>query len=658
MRYAAFISYNHRDRKWASWLHRQIETFRIPKSLHGRESPLGTLKSRLPPVFQDREELASSADLAQSVRDALEQSQTLIVICSPDAVASRWVNEEIRTFRSMGRGAHIKCLIVGGEPHASRNAELDPKFECFPAALLEGGNEEPLAADVRPRMDSKQAAKLKLIAGLIGVGYDDLRQREATRRQRNVAMLAAISFAGFVVMSALTLFALIQRNEAVAQRDIARKKTLTAERTVDFVKSLFIVADPSEAKGAEITAREVLDRGVKQIAGSLSNEPEVKADLTTTLSEVYGGLGLLKQSNALALESGMIDGLSAPARARSLVALGDSERRMAKFHDSIATYKQALKLLNANTDEQILLRARILSNMGTAHSFLDEPAFGKAMASESLRIVEKQQGGDTADAALAHEVIGANEIVGGNLDAAKRQFARAVAIRAGVQGNLHPGVTENLNQLGSIEYLQNNPAAAERYYRQVLANDTTVLGDKHPDTALTLNNLGRVLLEQRKFADANNILERAIAINLTQRDEASFNMAFPYSNLALAKHGLGTLGAAEPLFRKALVAARANKHRTLAPILTDLADLLCENGQTGEGLAMLDEARPIMVKTYPKDAWRVAWTDMVRGSCLLKAGRRSEGAAMIRGNAKAVQSRWPPGSLYGHIAAERIKRVN
>ena len=64
MRYSAFISYNHKDRGWAAWLHRELERYRLPQALIGRQSPLGPLGRRLPPVFQDREELAASTNLA------------------------------------------------------------------------------------------------------------------------------------------------------------------------------------------------------------------------------------------------------------------------------------------------------------------------------------------------------------------------------------------------------------------------------------------------------------------------------------------------------------------------------------------------------------------------------------------------------------------
>ena len=158
-----------------------METYRIPDALQGRESPVGKLTSRLPPVFRDREELAASTDLAASVLAALKESAWLIVICSPNGRRSNWVNEEIRTFSAMGRRDRIQCFIVGGEPNASNVPGMDPDLEALPPALFENGHAEPLGADIRPGQDGHVAGKLKLLAGLLGVGYDELRHREAAR---------------------------------------------------------------------------------------------------------------------------------------------------------------------------------------------------------------------------------------------------------------------------------------------------------------------------------------------------------------------------------------------------------------------------------------------------------------------------------------------
>ena len=113
-RYWAFISYSHQDSSWGRWLHRALETYRIPQRLVGLPIAAGVVPRRLAPVFRDRDELPTAADLDRSVAEALRQSWSLIVICSPAAAQSRWVNEEVREFQQLGRSDRIHCLVVDG----------------------------------------------------------------------------------------------------------------------------------------------------------------------------------------------------------------------------------------------------------------------------------------------------------------------------------------------------------------------------------------------------------------------------------------------------------------------------------------------------------------------------------------------------------------
>src|SRR5215212_3143856 len=124
-KYWAFISYSHRDEEWARWLHKSLETYRVPKKIVGRQSGLGPIPRRIFPVFRDRDELPGAADLGGKLKNALRQSRYLIVICSPHSAKSQWVNEEIKTFKSFGREGRVLCLIVGGEPFASGKQGTD-----------------------------------------------------------------------------------------------------------------------------------------------------------------------------------------------------------------------------------------------------------------------------------------------------------------------------------------------------------------------------------------------------------------------------------------------------------------------------------------------------------------------------------------------------
>lgn len=199
--YRAFISYSHRDAVFAGRLHRRLERYVLPRRLGGAR--------RLAPIFKDREELPAAADLSAQVRAALAVSDCLIVVCSPDAAASPWVGREIETFRALHPGRPILAALARGEP-----------TQAFPPALSAGGI-EPLAADFRTSGDGERLGRLKLAAGIAGVGVDQLVQRDAQRRLQGVMAVTAASVVGMLAMGLTTAFALNARAEAVRQRAAA-----------------------------------------------------------------------------------------------------------------------------------------------------------------------------------------------------------------------------------------------------------------------------------------------------------------------------------------------------------------------------------------------------------------------------------------------------
>ncbi|WP_084158809.1 toll/interleukin-1 receptor domain-containing protein [Solidesulfovibrio alcoholivorans] len=237
-KYFAFISYSHRDKKWGDWLHKALETYKVPKRLHGHAPDGQALPKRLFPVFRDREELPTSASLGAQITDALARSRYLIVICSPHAAQSVWVNEEIKTFKAMGRENRILSLIVDGEPNAADKPEGDAA-ECFPPALRfrldAAGNpgqerSEPIAADARPGKDGKKNALLKLAAGLLGVSFDDLKQREQERRVRRLMAAGAVMAMLMTLFAGLAWRAWVSERKAVASEQAAKKSEDDAKR--------------------------------------------------------------------------------------------------------------------------------------------------------------------------------------------------------------------------------------------------------------------------------------------------------------------------------------------------------------------------------------------------------------------------------------------
>lgn len=220
-KYPGFISYSHRDKAVADRLHRAIERYRVPARLAGTAGAHGPVPKRLYPIFRDRDELAAGS-LGPQLHEAIAQSRCFVLICSPAAAASRWVNEEVAHFLKVGDPARLLCLIADGQPNAA-----DPSRECFPPVLREAGL-EPMAAELHDDADGEANARLKIIAGLLGVGFEGLRRRDLAARNQRLVAIAAMSLA-VAAMTAVLAY------QAVKARDEAERSRQQGEELIGFM---------------------------------------------------------------------------------------------------------------------------------------------------------------------------------------------------------------------------------------------------------------------------------------------------------------------------------------------------------------------------------------------------------------------------------------
>ena len=208
-KYEAFISYRHQelDSAVAKTIHQQLETYRIPAYIKKR-----TGKAKMGKVFRDQDELPLLADLGEGIRHALETSEWLIVICSPDLLQSKWCMAEVEYFIQLGKQDRILTVLVAGEPEES----FPPQLRFIKDAAGETLEREPLAADVRATSLAQTLAKVKreklrLLAPMLGVGFDDLRRRHRERFLKlavvsclSVALFLSV-FGGFSLYQSITI---------------------------------------------------------------------------------------------------------------------------------------------------------------------------------------------------------------------------------------------------------------------------------------------------------------------------------------------------------------------------------------------------------------------------------------------------------------------
>ncbi|RPI12946.1 MAG: toll/interleukin-1 receptor domain-containing protein, partial [Lysobacterales bacterium] len=597
-RYRAFISYSHSDEAWAKWLHRALETYRVPKRLVGRETSAGIVPERIAPVFRDREELATATSLGETLTRALEQSENQIVICSPAAAKSRWVNEEVLTFKRLGRSHRIFCLIVGGEPG-------DPQAECFPQALIyemgADGNltdvrSEPIAADVRPGKDGKLDVKLKLIAGMLGVGLDELKQREAHRRHRRMMLLVAASLAGMAITSGLATAAWFARNEAERQRVRAEAEAETARQTTQFMVGLFKVSDPSEALGNRITAREILDKGAARIERELAEQPAIQATLMDTMGTVYTSLGLYDPAARLVRQAyekrRELWGTEHPEVADSLNHLGGVLTQKADYAEAERYLNDALAvrrtLFGARSGEV----ADTMSRLAEVHSATGDFGRSEELIREALEIRRALGPEAAADVARSLEDLGLNYGARGEYEEGITYLREALAMQRNLHKGAHPALAQAMDNLSSALVEVGEVEEAEPLARLALSMKRQLYGDVHPEVAAGVNNLAIILDMRLDLGGAERAYREALAINRQLLGDEHPTIATNLNNLAFTVYARGNHAEGIDLLRQALEMRRrvlGPEHPAVAGNATSLAYWLIDEGALDEASRLVEE---------------------------------------------------------------------
>ena len=660
-KYRAFISYSHADEEWARWLHRSLETYKLPKRLVGKETPFGPVPARLAPVFRDRDELATATSLGEILTAALEQSACQVVICSRKSAKSRWVNEEIKTFKRLGKAHRIFAVIVDGEPHASANPATADE-ECFPPALIfrmgaDGGltdePTEPIAADLRPGKDSKLDVRLKLVAGMVGVGLDELKQREAHRRHRQAMILAAASVAGMAITTTLAGAAWLARNDAERQRIRAEAEAETARQTTRFMIDLFKVSDPSEALGNTITAREILDKGAERIDRELAGQPTIQATLMDTMGSVYTSLGLYDSAVPLVRKAYLarreVLGAAHEETASSLNHLGEVLTLRADFAEAEQRLTEALQIrrtLFGSESKPVADTLLVYTDLLRAKG---DNAGAEKSIREALAVQRKLYGAKAnPEVARSLETLGLNHFDRGEYDASVEKLREAAAMQKAVhKGRPHPAYAQAIDNLASVLIEIGEMQEAEPLVRLALEMKRRLYGEEHPETSASLNNLAYVLESQGRFDEAEASYRDSLSINRKLLGKNHPSVAVTLLNIAFVDFARGDVRSAITTARESLDMSRATlgpEHPDVGARASSLGYMLIEAGEYAEAEALLDEAIAIRRKALGDKHPNVGTSIALKALLKLLSGRDQQAYALAEESRQLTTEGLPAGA--------------
>jgi tetratricopeptide (TPR) repeat protein len=401
-----------------------------------------------------------------------------------------------------------------------------------------------------------------------------------------------------VVLALLVGFAVTQ---SIQLREIRLGRD-RADQITGFMKQIFKVADPSEARGNSVTAREILDRSSRQIESGVGLDAGEQSELLQVMAETYQNLGLYARAHTLAqaaLDSRRrLFGPEDPKTLQSLAQMGNllfleghAAEAEASLRDTVAI---ELRVLGAQNILTLQTQDALVSNLAAKGRYAEaEKLARQTIALESVTLGPRNLLTLNTTRVLASALRSQNRFA-----EAEALFRQTALIEQQVLGADHPDTLKTRSSLANLLRLQGRYSEAEDILKDVLASRRRVLGEDHPETADTLTMLAIDLVHDRnRYKEAEELYRTALAIDLRQLGPESRFTTRTEEGLANVLAEQDRYGEAEPLFREVLRV----RLKLLGPDATDtlLTERNLGNLMLAEG--HLPEAERIFRSTLERD---------------------------------------------------------
>ena len=367
------------------------------------------------------------------------------------------------------------------------------------------------------------------------------------RRHKLETFMAALVLAAILGFSFVTVQL---RNRATLEQE-------RAEEVADFLVELFQAPNPENAKGRDITAREILDQGRERIRQFSGTQPQLYASLASTMAEAYYGLGLYENARELFEEA--------------LLALRDH--------------------LGDKADPQLAESTNNLAAVLRAQGHLAE---AEARMREALAMKIRLFGNKAPEVVSTLNNIATLVKDRGALEEAEQLYRRALRIRQGYDPPVPADIATSEALLGTLLLDTGDYQGSEALLRSALETRLELLGKQHTRVALVQNNLAIALQAQDKAAESEARYREALEIRRALLDEHHPDVAVTQTGLASLLASTGQSVEAEALTRQAIQTLRDKK-----PGHWRIAHAQSVRGSSLAGLRRFEEAESLLLKSYP-----------------------------------------------------------
>lgn len=404
------------------------------------------------------------------------------------------------------------------------------------------------------------------------------------------------------------------------QRDKARQEAEKARKINQFLQKMLSSADP-RVGGKDVKIVEVLDIAAEDIEAVFANEPDIVADLESTIGLTFLGLGQLESAEQFLKNA--------------------FEIRKALFPRSSVEMAQSLHSYGK------LLHAR--GSLDAA-----EPLYR-----ESLNTFRHLKGNISVEVSEVLDDLGYLLAIKGDIKGALVLHEEELEIRTEIYGENHVSVARCLEKLGSVYSMLDRREVSEPILRRSMKILQTVYGMEHPDVALLMVNLAGTI--HAKCPDeAEQLCQDSLAIRRKLLGEDHVDVCWSLYNLAYVLIGRGRSTEALEYLALALSKRGSNlpdEHPVVSSCLLLNGRALMLVGEYQEAKSAFEECLSIRLRTLPEDHWLLATTKSFLGECLVTLGDAVHGKQMMAEGYQMLERRLGKHHDQTVQALDRLARI-